>query len=118
VGLTGGNMQNKGLIIKKEWLDKIFNNGKHWEMRSTRTNIRGIIKLIESGSGEIVGECMLAGCHEVTEDIAPHTFESHQVEDLSLLKKWRWAWRICNVKKYEKPVPYKHPQGAVIWVNL
>lgn len=79
-------MQNKGLIIKKEWLEKIFNNGKHWEMRSTRTNVRGIIKLIESGSGEIVGECMLAGCHEVKQDIAQHTFKSHQVEDLSLLK--------------------------------
>ncbi len=38
----------KGLIIRKEWLDKILNNGKHWEMRSTHTKQRGIIKLIEA----------------------------------------------------------------------
>tara|TARA_R110002096_G_scaffold92501_3_gene209109 strand:+ start:458 stop:682 length:225 start_codon:yes stop_codon:yes gene_type:complete len=43
---------------------------------------------------------------------------SHQVKDLSLLKKWRYAWRLCNVKKYNKPIPYNHPKGAVIWVNL
>ncbi len=82
---------NKGLIIRKQWLDKILNNGKHCEMRSTHTKQRGIIKLIEAGSGHIVGECMIAGSHEVSEEIAKHSFEAHQVEDLSLLKKWRYA---------------------------
>lgn len=108
----------KGLIIRKEWLDKIFNSGKHWEMRSTHTNQRGRIKLIEAGSGMIVGECLLAGSHKVSDHLAAHSFEAHQVEDLSLLKKWCYAWRLCCVKKYEKPIPYNHPRGAVIWVNL
>jgi hypothetical protein len=111
-------VENKGLIIKKEWLDKIFNNGKHWEMRSTQTKQRGVIKLIESGSGHIVGECMIAGSHKVSKDLARQSFSAHQVEDLSLLEKWCFAWRLCNVKKYDKPIPYKHPQGAVVWVNL
>lgn len=109
---------NKGLIIKSRWLDKIFNHGKRWEMRSTRTNNGGLIGLIESGSGCIVGEAMLAGCHEVSESVARESFHYHQVEDLELLNKWRFAWRLCNVKKYDKPIPYKHPQGALIWVNL
>lgn len=87
-------------------------------MRSTKTKARGIIQLIESGSGLIVGQCMLAGCHEVTRNMAENNFESHQVEDLELLKKWRFAWRLCNVEKYQNPIPYTHPQGAVIWVNL
>ena len=30
-------MLKKGLIIRKEWLDKIFNEGKVWEMRSSCT---------------------------------------------------------------------------------
>lgn len=108
----------KGLIIRKEWLDKILNDGKHWEMRATHTNQRGLIKLIEAGSGLIMGECMIAGSHEVTEDLARQSFNAHQVSDYNLLKKWRYAWRLCNVKKYEKPIPYKHPKGAVIWVKL
>lgn len=108
----------KGLIIRKEWLDKILNTGKHWEMRATHTRQRGLIKLIEAGSGLVVGECMIAGSHEVTEDLAKQSFSAHQVEDLALLKKWRYAWRLCSVTKYETPIPYQHPKGAVIWVNL
>jgi len=108
----------KGLIIRRKWLDKILNNGKHWEMRATQTNQRGIIKLIEAGSGHIVGECMISGSHKVSESLAEQSFECHQVEDLSLLKKWCYAWRLCNVKRYDKPIPYTHPKGAVIWVNL
>lgn len=109
---------DKGLIIRKKWLDKILNDGKHWEMRSTHTNHRGIIKLIEAGSGLIVGECMIAGSHLVTEDLARQSFSAHQVDDLNLLKNWRYAWRLCNVKKYQEAIPYQHPRGAVIWVNL
>lgn len=108
----------KGLIIRKEWLGKIFNHGKHWEMRSTQTKARGLIKLIESGSGLVVGECVITGCHKVSEDLAQKSFECHQVEDITLLKKWCYAWRLCDIKKYKKPIPYKHPRGAVIWVNL
>jgi hypothetical protein len=109
---------SKGLIIRKEWLDKILNHGKHWEMRSTHTKHRGVIQLIEAGSGLIVGQCTLIGSHEVSDEMAKESFDAHQVADLSLLKKWCYAWRLCNVHKYEKPIPYKHPKGAVIWVNL
>lgn len=108
----------KGLIIRKQWLDKILNNGKCWEMRSTHTKARGTIKLIEAGSGMIVGECMIAGSDKVTPDMFASTFDNHQLGDVSLLEKWGYAWRLCNVKKYDKPIPYSHPRGAVIWVNL
>ena len=29
-----------------------------------------------------------------------------------------YAWVLDNVKKLATPVPYKHPSGAVTWVNL
>ena len=45
----------RGLIIKKKWLDKIFAKKKVWEIRSSPTNIRGRIFLIQSGSGMVVG---------------------------------------------------------------
>jgi hypothetical protein len=104
--------------VRKEWLDKILNNGKRWEMRSTHTKARGLIKLIESKSGHIVGECIIVGSHKVTADLAKQSFDSHQVEDLVLLEKWCYAWHLSDVKRYEKPIPYEHPKGAVIWVKL
>lgn len=108
----------KALIIKKVWLDKIFDEGKVWEMRSTRTNITGKIGLIESGTGLIVGEAELIGCSESPVPKDKDLVKYHMVEDMSLLEKWKWAWIISNAKRYDKPIPYKHPQGAVIWVNL
>ena len=109
---------NKGLIIKKEWLDKIFDEGKVFEMRSTKTKIRGKIKLIESKSGTIVGECDLIDCHELTDLEKVSEIENHKVYDLSLLDRWSYAWHLSNPVRYEVPVPYQHPRGAVIWVNL
>ncbi len=108
----------KGLIIRKQWLDKILNNGKCWEMRSTHTKMCGTIQLIEAGSGLIMGRCHILGSQKVSPELAKSAISNHQVEDLSLLKKWCYAWRLSDVEKYDKPIPYSHPKGAVIWVNL
>ena len=110
----------RALIIKKEYLDKIFDEGKILEMRCSKTKIRGIIGLIESGSGMIVGEAELKGCLQepISELGAKVLKKFHQVEDLSLLKKWKYAWVLEKAKRYDKPIPYKHPKGAVIWVNI
>jgi len=108
----------KALIIRKCWLDKIFEEGKTWEMRSTKTKIRGRICLIEAGSGLIVGEAKLIGCSERPILKIPELVKYHKVENLDLLDKWRYAWILEGAKRYEKPIPYDHPPGAVIWVNV
>lgn len=109
---------DRGLIIKKEWLDRIFDKGKTWEMRSSLTKIRGRIKLIESGSGMIIGEATLADCFRPTNFARCACKSKHQIEDSMLFKRWSYAWVLEDVKRYDKPIPYKHPQGAVIWVKL
>ena len=111
-------MIEKALIVKKEWLDKIFDEGKIWEMRTTKTKIRGRIGLIESGTGLIVGEVDLVGCSECPITKWEALIKLHKVENLDLLDKWKYAWFLQNPKRYDEPKPYKHPQGAVIWVNL
>jgi hypothetical protein len=110
---------NRALIIKKEWLDKIFDGGKVWEMRSTKTNICEKIGLIEQGTGLIVGECWLTGSRPAIETIeaAFLTKHLHGVEDLSLLERWKYPWGIDEAKRFEQPIPYRHPKGAVIWVK-
>lgn len=109
---------NKGLVVKRQWLQEMFLNNKRWEMRSTNSKHRGLFYLIEQGTGLIVGEAILMDTFEVDENLAKRSFDAHRVEDLSLLKKWRWAWSLTNIVQYDKPIPYTHPQGAVIWVNL
>lgn len=108
----------RALIIKKEWLDKIFDEGKVWELRTTQTSIRGRIGLIESGSGLIVGEVNLIGCSVRKIPKSKDLIKYHKVEDLELLDKWKWAWFLYDARRYEKPIPYEHPRGAVVWVKL
>lgn len=109
----------RGLIIKKQWLDLKFTGLKTWELRSTKTKVRGTIALIESGTGLIVGQADLVSVIDnlsIPELMA--NYDKHRVEDESLLQKWRYPWVLENIIKYDEPIPYKHPQGAVIWVKL
>jgi len=108
----------KGLIIKKEWLDKIFDEGKVWEMRTRNTSIRGQVGLIESGSGLVMGTANIIHSSFVPDYMRGKFIYKHKVEDLSLLDKWSHAWVLTCSKRLAEPVPYNHPKGAVIWVNL
>lgn len=110
----------RGLIIKKPWITRILSNGKKWEMRSKMTNIRGRIGLIEAGSSLVVGEANITGCGNkpISQLERILTAHLHQVPDLDLLDKWCYPWFLEDVKKYEKPIPYNHPQGAITWVRL
>lgn len=130
----------RALIVRREHLDNIFDNGKIWEMRSTKTNVRGRIGLIEAGSGLIVGETFLVDCLDplkyradgrfVTDNKTEgdtfgqylakveHTYPLHQVKDLDLLNKWNTPWVLEGSFRYKFPISYKHPAGAVIWVKL
>lgn len=69
----------RALIIKKNWLDKIFNDGKRWEMRSRNTKIRGKIGLIESGSGLIVGEAKIVNTLRMKQENLVKQTDKHHV---------------------------------------
>lgn len=110
---------DRALIIKKLWLDKILSDGKVWEMRSRRTRITGWIGLIESGSGMIVGKAFLTSGHiKPTKQELLDNFDKHQVADQSMLQKWCYAWTLEQVEKFDTPIPYQHPRGAVVWVKI
>ena len=108
-----------GLIVKGFWLNKIFDEGKCWEIRGSRTSKRGLIQLIESGSGEIKGETNLTDCIKMTKELYEQNREKHQIpeEYEGLPYKQPYAWIFKDTDRHEKPIPYKHPQGAVIWVK-
>lgn len=107
----------RSLVVRKEHLDNIFDNGKVWEMRSSKTNIRGLVGLIESGSGLIMGTVEIIGCSDRPTPKCESLIAYHKVEDLDLLDKWKYAWFLVCAKRFDEPIPYDHPQGAVIWVK-
>lgn len=113
------NNLERGLIIDSPYIDLILSGDKIWEMRTKKTKIRGKIGLIKKGSGLIFGECEIVdSLEEITLEEAECLKNFHAVEDVSLLGKWKYPWVIRNVIKYENPIKYNHPRGAVIWVNF
>lgn len=110
---------NRGLLIKKEPVDRILAGTKTWEIRGKATAKRGPVALIESGSGKVVGVC------EVVDVIGPlslaelrrNTRKAGFRAD-SLDYKRTYAWVLRRARRLRKPIPYRHPPGAVIWVKL
>ena len=110
---------DRALIVRKPHIDNILDNGKCWEMRSRPTRITGWIGLIEAGSGLIVGKAFLTSGHvKPSADEISNNTEKHQVKDLSQLEKWCYSWTLEKAERFEEPIPYDHPNGAVIWVKI
>ena len=109
----------QALIIKKPWIDYILDGNKTWEIRGSKTNIRSKIELIQSGSGLIVGSCDIIDCKELTLEEFKKSTQNHCISKIDELPyKKTYAWVIDKAKRYDKPKPYKHPNGAIIWVKV
>lgn len=111
----------KGLLIKSPWIDFILEGKKTWEIRGTNTKIRGPVALIKSGSGKVYGEVTIIDCKELTLEEYKTSEELHcvkSVDSTQLPYKKTYAWVLDKPKVYKQAIPYKHPMGAVIWVNL
>lgn len=114
------------LVIKEKWLDKILSEKheelKNWEIRGSRTTKRGKILLIQSGSGKIMGCAELTGCTGL--DLVDFiTHENHhriptEIHHNKLPYDDTFAWILKGAKRFSTPIPYEHPQGAVIWVKI
>jgi hypothetical protein len=108
-----------GLQIRKDPIDQILAGTKTWEIRGTTTSRRGSIALIESKSGLVVGTC------EVVDVVGPLSLKELQVNEErtgfrpdDLYYEKTYAWVLRNAHRLSKPIPFRHPQGAVIWVKL
>jgi hypothetical protein len=113
----------KGLIIKEPWIDLILSGQKVWEVRGTDTRIRGTIALIKSGSGTVVGLCDLKdvigplSLNKLRRSQPFHAIPSNMIKN-KLPYPNTYAWVLDDTICLRKPVSYRHPRGAVIWVNL
>ncbi|PSR23395.1 MAG: hypothetical protein C7B45_03535 [Sulfobacillus acidophilus] len=111
----------RGLIIRQPWIDLILNGRKRWEIRGQATTMRGRIALIQSGSGLVVGTVDLVDCLALTPDDYYEAEPFHGIPqpiDCPLPYPRIYAWVLARPHRFAVPIAYRHPQGAVIWVNL
>lgn len=110
---------DRALIVRQPWIDLILSGEKSWEMRSQSTSVRGRIGLIEQGTGLIVGECWLDGVGQSVKSFnLGYGHHYHKVDNFELLQKWHIPWLLSRPKRYETPISYNHPKGAVTWVKI
>ena len=113
----------KALLIRPPWIDMILDGKKTWELRGSRTTAHGVIALIAAGSKHIVGTARLSDV--VGPSPSPSSGADHLTAflrlgaDLRRPRRYAKASRtVTAVRRLPRPVRYKHPSGAVIWVNL
>ncbi len=108
------------LVVQDRWCDLLLRNRKSWEMRSTKTKFRGTFGLIAARSGLIHGKAELVDSLDAIPAAEYYNhIDKHKIPRMSgFAEKWKYPWVIRNAIKFNEPVPYCHPQGAVIWVKL
>ena len=111
------------LVIAEPWAKMLVDGAKTWELRTTSTNVRGRIGIAKKGTGTIIGTVELVDVHGPFSraEIAPYE-HLHRVPapsaSTSSGPKGLYAWEVEEAVRFDPPVPYTHPQGAVIWVRL
>ncbi|MND29036.1 hypothetical protein D3C80_195350 [compost metagenome] len=113
----------KGLVVDDPWIGYILDGSKTWEMRSRRVSYRGWFGLIRKGTGMIYGVARLIDVRpplSVEEMVA--AYERHRIPEnmirAGVVAKWTTPWVLADVRPFSTPVPYRHPSGAVSWVEL
>ncbi|MFG1371468.1 hypothetical protein V5F32_04755 [Xanthobacter oligotrophicus] len=118
-----GHSISRGLIIREPWISCILDGGKTWELRGSRTAIRGRIGLIASGSRNVIGAVDLVDVvGPLDRETLSNTVDRHRVQldwptgHLPYFSVFAWVFE--NPERFTTPKPYVHRPGAVIWVRL
>jgi hypothetical protein len=111
------------LLIREPFIEQILAGTKTWEIRGNATKKRGLVALVKSGTGTVVGACCLAEVYgpllwRQFRDNAPKW--GHHSEERPPLLPYpdTYGWELAPVVTLAEPVPYTHRPGAVIWAKL
>ena len=119
----------KALTIKEPWATLIIEGYKEYEFRNWKTKYRGKI-LIHAGMtiekdmlnrfscynlnctpGAIIGEAILTDCILVDEDFNKKLRDMNEVVYGKSNHTETYAWKLEEIKKYDKPIPVKGKLG-------
>lgn len=119
----------KVLTIREPWASLIINGYKKYEFRSWKTNYRGKILIHTSQkvekemlsrfkdynlncvSGSIIGEAELTDCILVDEEFNQNLRKTDNVVYGKSNHVEKYAWKLENIKKYDKTIPMKGKLG-------
>jgi hypothetical protein len=105
------------LVVKEPWIDLILDKKKTMEIRGKRCNKRGIIYLAKSQTKHIFGSVDIVDCKgPMTDEEFASERTKHLCDGAPPYKK-TYGWCLRNPVLFDKPVPYVHPAGAIIWVT-
>lgn len=119
----------KAVTIKEPWATLIIEGYKKYEFRSWKINYRGKI-LIHAGltlekdmeerfteynlnykCGYIIGEAKLVDCILVDEKFNEKLKKVNSLVYAKSNHVEKYAWKLENIKKYDKPIPCKGKLG-------
>lgn len=119
----------KAITIREPWATLIIEGYKEYEFRSRKINYRGKILIhagqtleknmvdrfkeynLEYSCGFIIGEATITDCILVDEKFNKELNRLNSIVYSSSNHKETYAWKLENVKKYDKPIPYKGKLG-------
>jgi hypothetical protein len=118
---AGNSNSKKGLIVREPFATLIVEGKKTWEIRKSRTRVRGEV-LILSG-GKAVGSAELV---DVLGPFTPEELARHgdkHLVDADFLREYSggkplYAWVFRNAKKFKGPRKVRVARGAQVWANV
>lgn len=113
--------KKKGLIVREPYASLIVEGKKVWEIRKTRTRVRGEILIISNGKA--IGKAELV---DVLGPFTPEELAEHEDKhraSVSFLREYSngkplYAWVLKNAEKFEKPKEVEMAKGVQIWANV
>lgn len=114
-------MVDRILLLHRSWLELILSGRKIWELRGSRTHVRGRIGLAASGTGRVLGTANLVAClgplsaDELLENRGRHCVDEDRLAQIRYRNTF--AWVVEDPVRLMRPIDYDHPRGAVIWVR-
>ena len=119
----------KVLTIRNPWAELIISGYKKYEFRSWKTNYRGKILIHSSANleknmlsrfqdynleyinGAVIGEAEIIDCILVDEEFNKKLISIDSVVYGRSNHKENYAWKLENIKKYDKPIFIKGKLG-------
>ena len=106
----------KGLVIAEPWISHILSGRKTWQMCPKISKHRGPMALVRKGSSSVIGIADLVECIPAQHEAEYRTTEAlhciPRAEQRGAANRWPVAWVLENARSLQKPVRYRHKNGA------
>jgi hypothetical protein len=114
----------RGLLVRDPYATQILNGEKVWETRDRPTQIRGPVIIVKAGTGHAFGTVDLVrvlGPLDLEDLMSAPEVPGDEREAFGrsgLPYRKTYAYVFANPRWFARPIPYRHPAGAVTWVRL